>query len=146
MGTYSLTATTTAGDQEYFTINIPDSSVLWAINHISWTSQDPMGFIGLQSGMTFTEPSNLPNPSNMLGWTHFGTGMGTVGHDLLPLLAQGVSAIGFTPPLPSGSYTFWIQQTSSRLATYQLDFVMIPSPSAAAMLPGVFMLGRRRRV
>jgi hypothetical protein len=31
-------------------------------------------------------------------------------------------AIGFTPPLPAGSYTFWLQQGTPPSTTYQLNF------------------------
>jgi len=35
--------------------------------------------------------------------------------------------MGFVPPLPSGTYTFWAQQLNGP-TTYQLDFVVAPEP------------------
>ena len=76
-----------------------------------------------------------------------GPGNNTVGTDILDDMGNGANAIGFTPPLPSENYTFWIQQTGVNPVTYQLDFNISPSaPSVALLAVGALAgPGRRRR-
>ena len=107
LGTNSLLGTTVSGDREYVTMSIPVSQKLGGVVLQSYVGIDETAFIAVQSGTTFTEPPTGTNVANLLGWTHFGPGAGsTVGDDLLPLLGAGGGAIGFTPPLPGGNYTF----------------------------------------
>lgn len=37
-------------------------------------------------------------------------------------------ATGFTPPLPSGTYSFWVQEASAGTVNYGFNFVIIPAP------------------
>ena len=126
-----------------------------SIVHTSYASTDNLSFIGFQSGPQLTEP--LPpatNAGNLLGYLHFGPG--TVGTDILDDLgASGSStppAMGFTPPLPAGTYTFWIQQTGVE-ASYSFDFVLTPVPepgqwalmvAGAALVVAARVRSRRR--
>src|SRR6185369_13107076 len=75
--------------------------------------------------------------ASYLGYSHVGTEVtvgspppiNLVGADLLPILGDrtlAVGAQGFTPPLPSGDYTFLIQQMGTGTA-YQFDFVISPT-------------------
>jgi len=142
----SLIATSIAGDREYIRLSVPAGLSLSAINVVSWQSVDLLGFIGVQSGTTFTEPPTGTNVANILGYGHFGPGAGNVGLDILPEISAGPGAIGFTPPLVAGEYTFWIQQTGPDPATYQLDFITTPEPSALCLLLfGAATLLRDRR-
>ena len=144
-GVNALIATSNTGDREYIRMTVPAGLNLAAIMHVTWQSEDPIAFIGVQAGPTFTEPPTGTNVANLLGWTHFGSGPGTVGFDVLPAISTGAGAIGFTPPLAANTYTFWIQQTGPALATYRLDFIVAPSPGTAMF--GLLMLGltpRRR--
>ena len=77
------------------------------------------------------------DPTGLLGYTHFGPGYGEIGGDILPELAlENFGVPGFTPPLPSGSYTFWIQQEGPADTGYQLDFVVtqVPEPTTLLLL------------
>jgi hypothetical protein len=119
-----LTATSVANDLEYLTVSVPSDFELTAILLESYISTDDRSFIAVQSGDTFTEPPTGTDVTNLLGWTHFGTGLGQVGADILDDMAGGAGAIGFTPPLSSGDYTFWLQETGTISATYTLNLII----------------------
>ncbi len=143
-GTHSLFATTGSGDLDYISITLAPGTQLTQLNLVSYQGTDTRAFMGVQSGPAFTESPSTVNVANLLGWTHFGPGAGNVGANLLPGLGAGSGAIGFAPPLPSGTYSFWLQQLGSAVS-YQLDFVVVPSPGVLALAPAACMLVRRRR-
>jgi hypothetical protein len=145
-GVNSVTATSTGGDLEYYTFTLPPGQQLENIFLFSYDTLDDVSFIGVQNGTVFTEPNIGADPANLLGWTHFGF-TGQVGLDLLPDIGAGFDAQGFTPPLPSGSYAWWSQQTSPiTVTTYQLDFVVSPEPGMVSLfIIGGMLLARRRR-
>ncbi len=120
-GTRSLLATTGKGDTEYLALTIPAGAKLSAIHLMSYQGLDPTGFIGVMTGPQFTEPPAAPNAANLLGYSHFGPPL--VGTNILDDIGVGFGSIGFTPPLPSGVYTFWIQQLGFAM-TYTFDFVI----------------------
>jgi len=143
-GTHSLFATTGSGDLDYLSITLAPGTQLTQLNLVSYQGADQRAFMGIQSGATFTEAPATVNVSNLLGWTHFGPGAGNVGANLLPGLGTGAGAIGFAPPLGSGTYSFWIQQLGGAVS-YQMDFVVVPAPGVLALAPAACMLVRRRR-
>lgn len=134
VGVHSLLATSVQGDREYVSLTIPIGLQLSEIILISYDGLDGTAFIGVQEGAQFTEPPTGTNVANLLGYAHFGPDLSNVGLDILPEIAIGDGAIGFTGPLPASTYTFWIQQTGTNAATYQFDFVVIPGPGAIALL------------
>ena len=145
LGVNSVIASTSAGDLEYFTIDLPQGWQLNALTLPSYVGEDRMAFIAVQSGPIFTEPNINPNVANLLGWTHFGPLAANVGTDILDNIGQGQGAIGFEPPLPSGQYTFWVQQIGPQLVTYQFNFIVVPAPSVFGALGLAFVAPRRRR-
>ncbi len=126
IGSHSLTGFTTAGDLDYWTINVPAGAQVAAINLTSFVSADDIAFIAIQAGTTFTESNGAPNVANILGYTHFGTGLGAAppGTDMLDNMGVGPGAIGFTPPLPAGDYTFWTQQANAIGVDYVFEIVI----------------------
>lgn len=145
LGINSVTATSVRDDREYVTITIPASHQLDSLFLTAYVGGDETAFIGVQSGTSMTEPSSGANPANLLGWTHFGPGAGNLGADILPEIGMGFDAIGFTPPLPSGDYTFWIQQTGTSAATYTMEFNVSPEPASLALLClGAIFIRHRR--
>jgi hypothetical protein len=144
-GVNSLLATTGGGDVDYIHFHLSPGMALSSILFISWTGNDTRGFLGVQAGTTFTEPPTGTNVANLLGWTHFGPGVDTVGQDILPLLGAGAGSIGFTGPLTGSDYTFWLNQTNATPQSYRLDFVATPEPSSFLALLGVPLVLRRRR-
>jgi len=137
-GVNSILATSAGSDREYFTLVLPINLLLTQLILASYDSFDDTSFIGVQAGTTFTVAPTTLNAAGLLGWTHFGPNtVATEGTDILDNIgAGGFGATNFAPPLPSGSYTFWVQQASSSLTSYQLDFVVtsVPEPSTWALL------------
>lgn len=144
LGGNSIIATSRQGDREYVTMSIPLDLELSTIRLRSWQSVDEIGFMAVQSGSIMSEPPTGTDVANLLGWTHFGPAIDVIGADYLDDLGQGPGAIGFTPPLPGGVYTFWIQQTSPNDATYQLDFRVTPEPASLVLLGTLGALAGRR--
>lgn len=137
-GSNTLSATSVGGtsiDREYVTFSMPPLSRLGAVRLTAYSGVDPLAFIGVQSGSTFTAPPTGTNPATLLGYAHFGPGAPQgVGANYLPAIGTGAGSMGFTPPLPGGNYTFWIQQTSSSSpSTYTFDFVVTPEPGTLMM-------------
>jgi hypothetical protein len=134
-------------DIEYVTIDLSNGLVLTNVYLQSYEGEDGVAWIALREGTTFgfDRESVYDHIEDMLGGAHFGPSSG----DLLPIMGSGgFIPQSFVPPLAGSAYTFWIQQTGSRMA-YQLDFVAIPVPETGISLGFVpaFLLiaGRRRR-
>ena len=122
--------------QDWVALTVPAGDVLSSLVLASYVSTDSQGFIGVQAGASFVGSTN--SPSSYLGYAHFGTGAtngslpptNLVGTNLLPLMGDtsiASGAVGFTPPLSAGTYTFLIQQLGSA-TTYQFDFNVTPMP------------------
>ena len=143
-GINTLSRSTQPGDRDYFTFAVPSGWQLSSIFHQTYESTDFVAFIGLQDGVTLTEPLVGTNANNLRGYALFG--VDTVGTEIIDDLAASGSAIpaamGFVAPLPAGDYTFWMQQTGA-LATYSFDFTLTPVPEPeqwALMLAGGLLL------
>ncbi|MCI0674568.1 MAG: hypothetical protein L0Y42_02195 [Phycisphaerales bacterium] len=146
LGVNSIIATSVGTDREYYTFTLPDGWFLSQIIVASYVGNDPLAFLGVQEGTIFSEPPVNPIVGNILGYSHFGTENNTVGTDILDNVGAGPGAIGFTPPLGPGAYTWWSQQTGANPVTYQLDFVVvIPGPAGLALLALAGTRPRRRR-
>ncbi|MEO1433813.1 MAG: hypothetical protein AAFV71_33095, partial [Cyanobacteria bacterium J06633_8] len=129
-GANTLLATSGDGDIEYLTVNVPDGFQLDSIVLKSYSSpSDELAFAAVQSGTTFTEPTNGTNTANLLGYTLFGPGDTTtdVGENILDNMGTGAGAIGFEGALASGDYTFWLQQASAESTNYELEFNVSPA-------------------
>ncbi len=137
-GSNVITATSVAGDLEYYTVNVPSGFQLSPLTLVSYVSLDAVAFAAVQSGTTFTEPNVGTNVANLLGWVHFGPGM--VGTDILDDIGAGPGAIGFTGPLPAGDYTFWSQQTGANSTTYAFDLQLTAAPSVPTLSDGFTVL------
>lgn len=146
-GNNILIASSSEADKEYIRLDVPTGHVLSAIILDNYVSDDGLAFMGVQAGTTFTEPADSPSVGNILGYVLFGWGSSTVGTDVLDDMGSGPGAIGFTPPLASGPYTYWIQQLGEP-TDYQFNFVVTPVPEPAtfcALGLGALALLRRRR-
>jgi len=128
-------------DPDLLHFNMPLGVRLDSLILESFTSDDNLGFIGIQSGSIWSAGlGGTINPDNLLGWTHYGWGNGTVGTDILDELGLGAGAVGFTPPLLHGDYTILIQQTGSwDSIDYTFNFATnVPLPTSAWM--GIILL------
>lgn len=160
-GSNRVTATSAGGDLEYFRVTIPSGQRLSAVVNVSHSGTQGLSFIGAQSGAAFTEPPSGTVVGNLLGYAHFGPGSrppgtSTVGTDILDNIATGPGSMTFTPPLATGTYTFWAQELGGSV-TYTLDFQLtatggsapLPGPAlallgAALAIAGVWQVRRRR--
>lgn len=125
-GSNHVTATSVAGDVEYLTVTVPDGMKLKAMMLVDFQSTDDLSFVAVQRGATFTEPTTGTNVANLLGYTHFGTGLNQIGTDILDDIGGGSGAIGFTQYLSSGDYTFWLQETGPVAVTYTFNLLVSP--------------------
>jgi hypothetical protein len=127
-------------DRDYFSVTIPAGFVLARLDHVQYESQDFAAFIGIDPGPIFSISPDEATPDILFGWALFGDK--TVEMDLLPMI--GKHGMGFTPPLPEGVYTFWVQQTGESTVWAANFFVEeVPGPWAGwAVVIGV---GGRRR-
>ncbi|MEM9884510.1 MAG: T9SS type A sorting domain-containing protein [Bacteroidota bacterium] len=116
-------------DIDYFTFEVPAGSELTAINLDNYDA-DPgnLAFIGIQAGTTFTEPPSGTNVANLLGGLTYGESDEST--DILPAMGNLSGAMGFTPPLPAGNYTIWMNQTGPP-SCYTLDLVIANTSSTA---------------
>jgi hypothetical protein len=119
--TNRLIAGTSPGDQEYLCVNLPSWLQLQSLVVEFYTMSDMM-FIGVQQGPNFSVTPAQATAGDMYGYAHFGTEAGNVGTNILDDMGAAPGAIGFTPPLASGKYTFWLQQGTAGTTTYQLNF------------------------
>ena len=143
-------------DRDFFSTTIPAGFQLTALALGPDTQVGGCcSFIGLQQGPALTvEPDTIVSGASLLGWHLYGSA--DIGTDILPRIGFPVDRIGFSGPLPAGTYTWWIQELApSGPYTYQLDFQIaaVPEPAAAGMaLAGglvlawsAFRQGRRDR-
>jgi len=142
--------------QDWIALSVPAGFQLSSDVLESYQSTDAQGFTGVQAGSSFVGSVN--SPGSYLGYSHFGTGAtngalpptNLIGVDLLPLMGDNVNisagSAGFTPPLPSGTYTFLIQQLGAA-TSYQFDYgvTAVPEPTTMGLLVGGAMLALRRR-
>lgn len=131
VGDNPISATSGSGDIEYFQIRIPENHELSAIVLNEYGNEFGVSFLGVQSGLVFTEPANGTDTANLLGYHLFGAA--DLGNDVLAAIGTGAGSQGFTPPLPAGDYTFWSQETGAAVDyAYTLQVAQVPEPSAAS--------------
>ena len=142
LGIHTIIATDSGGARDIFTFSVPAGMSLTSIVNASYVGADGTAFIGIGSGTTLDGSGTA---ESLLGYTHFGTGPGTVGAEIIDDIAAGAGAQGFTPPLGPGDYTVWMQQVGAS-ATWRLDFNVVPEPTSLGLLAlGAMPLLFRRR-
>ena len=125
-------------DIDYLTVSVPVGQVLAAIVLDDYVAgPGNQAFLGLQEGTVFTVDPGLPIVGELLGGIVYGEG--NVGTDILPEIGVLGGAIGFSGPLASGDYTFWLNQTGP-VSTATLSLILVPEPAAASLL-GLGLLG-----
>ena len=148
---------------DVFTVNVPEGAALSGITLVDYEADDPddaaVGFIAFNEGTMFIADADnesiADNLTSFLGYNHLGQvqnidgGRNQVGTDILPGLAEGIDGfdppIGFDIPLDAGNYTFYIQQTGPATNFYEMEFIVIPAPGAAAGLAMAGLIVWRRR-
>jgi hypothetical protein len=153
VGTNSLIATMPGADLDFATIVVPPNSVLSGIILAGYESIDEISFIAIGPGSQLPASILTYDPTGLLGYAHFGPSSDyPVGADLFDGLSIPQDPLpGFTPPLTSGTYSFWIQQESFIDTGYSLDFIVtaaVPEPTTWLMfvIAGCCLsFGRNRR-
>ncbi len=147
-GANTISGTTVAandptGDPDFFTVTVPEGTELSALTLDSFSGDD-IAFAGVVSGSDFDV--NLSSATALLGWTHFSGA--NVGSDILPQMGTGGGAIGFTPPLPAGDYSFLIQETGTTVVSYSvtLQLSAVSSGGGAAIFSSVLPSSRSVQV
>lgn len=131
-------------DLDYFSLTIPAGHRLESMVLLTYLSPDAAAFLAIQPGPIFPQsPDDITGGDQLMGWVHFGPSYLSL--DLLPFMAA--NGFGFTPPLPSGTFSFWAQQTDD-LTEYTLLLDVQPIPAPPAFLAGAVLTlaaVRRRR-
>lgn len=145
-GTTGKSSSTGVIDRDYFTFTIPSGLVLSSIFVLPGThGLGPLGesFISVEAGPEVTVSANPSNAAGLLGWYHYSAA--DIGTDILPLMGSaGFGSTGFAPPLPSGTYSFWVQEASVGTAPYGFDFEVTATPepgSGTLLLAGLMVTG-----
>jgi hypothetical protein len=93
-------------------------------------------FIGVQAGPTITvDPDTTFSGAALLGWHLYSSA--DKGNDILPLIGFPVDKIGFSGPLPAGTYSWWVQELAPNGPfPYQFDFQVtaVPEPSQVLLM------------
>jgi hypothetical protein len=128
-------------DLDYFTITIPDGSVLSSLTVLEGTVPlGDVGFIALVEGNVFTVAPDTQSAAGLLGW--FTYSESSVGQDILPQMAfPSFGSTGFDVPLQAGTYSFWVQETGVGTAPYRFAFDVSPIPEPATALSLLAGLG-----
>jgi hypothetical protein len=136
-------------DRDYFSFTLPAGWQLDTLNVLpgsSFLGVSGVSFIAVQAGPQVTVSPTSGSATGLLGWTHFGEN--DLNTDILGLIGIGPGASGFITPLPAGTYAFWIQDTGTGTASYNLDFRVsaVPHPASAWLLAaGLLGLAGRLR-
>jgi len=136
VGSNSIIATIGGANQDYFSFTLAPGQSLESFLLASYASSDPVSWIGLQAGASWTAGND---PGLMIAQQHFGT------------VNVGTNLLGITSaePLTAGTYTVRAQQLGATTA-YQLDLAVVPEPSTCVMaLAGIacggYLVKRRRK-
>lgn len=152
-GTNTVVGEISNGTADIFTFQIAEGYQLSSLVLGSYDPPDDRMFVAMSTGNQF--PSSFddvndpffPDTSEWLG--SFLIGGANLNTDVLGLIGgpSNLGGTGFTPPLGSGDYSFYIQQTGDP-TSYSLDFnvTAVPEPSMgfACGLALIGIIGYRR--
>jgi len=132
--------------RDYFTISVSSGLQLVSLIELAGTQAGNVGFLGLQRGSQVTLPTNSVTADGLLGWVHYAPAPSDI--NVLPTMAVPANgSSGFTAPLGSGNYAFWLQDSSPGTFQYSFNIVLTPVPElpvAALTLVGLLALPLRR--
>lgn len=143
-------------DADVWNFTIAAGYYLTGINLVDYSAQSGSltnnSFMAIANAATIDFNDSSLHLSNTL-WGYGQDGFGNTYVDLLALLDAGpeFGGIGFDGPLPSGNYTFWIQEGDDQI-NYGIEFVTapvpVPEPGSLLLLgvAGMWSLRRRRRL
>jgi hypothetical protein len=129
-------------DIDDFTLTIPVGWQISSLELMPITGPESAAFLGIQAGSQMTAST----AGGLLGWMHYAAF--DTGQNLLPRIASGFGAMGFTVPLKAGTYSFWIQDYDPGPSPYGIDLTVtaVPEPATAlALLSGLAAIAALRR-
>ena len=136
-----INSNNTAGDLDYFTINIGAGQSIDSITLIE--SSNPAGgfdsaaFVGLAFDSVFNfDPINFTG-DGLVGFVV--TDASVVGNDIITDLSDGLDTLG------PGDYSFWVQQTGDDLTRVSLGINVVPTPASGTVLGLLALTAIRRR-
>jgi hypothetical protein len=138
-------------DLDYFTLTVPAGQVLAALIVREGTVGAGMigSFIAVYSGPTAVDPATAVSTDALGYFLYSAADIGTSILDNMGTFNFGGTnpSIGFVPPLPSGDYTFWVQEGFRGTFPYSFELVLVPGlPTILLMgLAGLAMSLRRHR-
>ncbi|MCC6492955.1 MAG: hypothetical protein IT424_08035 [Pirellulales bacterium] len=134
-GSNLLVAQSSRIDDDFLKIVLPLNLVVDRVT-VEFHMDPDQIFFGLQAGATWTAGDAEIDPSQLVGWVDFPTDPGAAhtGEDILDDLGFAPGAIGFVPPLSSGTYTALFRAPSTAI-DFALDFHV---SSLTSGLPGDF--------
>jgi hypothetical protein len=89
----------------------------------------------MQAGTQVTLGTSPSSAAGLLGWWHYGPP--DINTNILPEMAIPMNgSSGFSVPLGSGNYAFWVQELSPGPFNYGFDFTITPAaiPEPASYL------------
>ncbi len=135
-GTNTVVGEISQGTADIFTFNIAEGYQLSSLVLGAYDPPADRMFVAMSTGIEFPSSFDevndpfLPDTTDWLG--SFLVGGANLNNDVLSLIGgpQNLGGSGFTPPLGSGDYSFYIQQTGAN-TSYSLDFnvTAVPEPS-----------------
>jgi hypothetical protein len=144
---YGTTGRSAAVDRDYFSITVPNGEWLSGITLLPGTQTlGASSFVGIEAGSQVTLPTNATSAAGLLGWVHYTDGQ--IGTNLLPVMGSSArGATDFSGPLPSGTYSIWVQETALGTSPYGFDFVITtPEPKVwPIFLVALGLVGLRAR-
>ncbi len=139
-------------DLDYFRVNVPTGQVLSALNVLPGTvGAGAIGsFIAIFRGPAAVDPATATSRDTLGYYLYRTADIGTnILDDLGTFNFGGTNpSMGFLPPLPSGDYTFWIQEGANGVFPYSFALVLaVPEPPTVLLiaLAGTAIALRRRR-
>lgn len=139
-------------DADIWTFTVAAGYEVSEINLVTYNGSNPTfpngHFMALASGSTINTTDATNHLSNGL-WREETDLLGNTKTDLLAILQAGpeFGGIGLTGNLQSGTYTFWVQDTTDFVNQYCIDFVItpVPEPGSALLLGAASLVCLRRR-
>ncbi len=113
-------------DVDYFTIEVPQDSVLSGLVLTNYTAaENNKGFFGVRAGTAFTTSAGNTTAGDLLGGVTYGSEH--EGLNILPVMGTLSGSQGFTGALPAGKYTFWLNQFGPQSCA-SLQFLLSKAP------------------